>query len=483
MKAMNVFFAAGLAASATAFAAPGTPVVNNGPAIEVVPSHYQVIYNIDGQMVAGPELPYPGSNSRWTGFALSYDKFLGDETAASSYPPIGGNLAPCALAATSRYFFGTAARNAHYSDEYAGVAAGQIGQKVSALAFAWTHSPAVAEPMRIGLQWWNEANTDCAGFAAGSDSIVAARGFLFGIVFTFGGGAPQPPGVGYFFSSPDVSALSLPNVPDADGAVEGLLIQELDGDPGTPGNQIVWATRSQPMLWGTQQDYRDAAGLPVPGPFPSFPGAASQAPHWDDDGGTTPEVVSGTFTTTAPNECYNYAFAGICVRPLGSMIAFFRQNAVAPAPFTLISPADGATVSLTPTLEWEFTTPAPSSYTVRVSTQADLSSPVVNVSGLVSTTFDVLPGSLQACTTYFWGVRAIGGGGLFTDSTPFSRSFNTVGSDLTADFNGDNSVDFFDYLDFVAAFDAELPTADFNGDNTVDFFDYLDFAAAFARNC
>jgi hypothetical protein len=52
-----------------------------------------------------------------------------------------------------------------------------------------------------------------------------------------------------------------------------------------------------------------------------------------------------------------------------------------------------------------------------------------------------------------------------------------------ADFNGDQTSDFFDYLDFVAAFDAELPTADFNGDNSVDFFDYLDFVAAFDIGC
>jgi hypothetical protein len=48
-----------------------------------------------------------------------------------------------------------------------------------------------------------------------------------------------------------------------------------------------------------------------------------------------------------------------------------------------------------------------------------------------------------------------------------------------ADYNNDSSVDFFDYLDFVADFDSENPNADFNGDATVDFFDYLDFVAAF----
>jgi hypothetical protein len=52
-----------------------------------------------------------------------------------------------------------------------------------------------------------------------------------------------------------------------------------------------------------------------------------------------------------------------------------------------------------------------------------------------------------------------------------------------ADFNGDQTVDFFDYLDFVSAFSDELISADFNGDQTVDFFDYLDFVSAFANEC
>jgi glycosidase len=52
-----------------------------------------------------------------------------------------------------------------------------------------------------------------------------------------------------------------------------------------------------------------------------------------------------------------------------------------------------------------------------------------------------------------------------------------------ADFNDDGSVDFFDYLDFASAFDAEDPAADFNHDETVDFFDYLDFVQAFDAGC
>jgi hypothetical protein len=52
-----------------------------------------------------------------------------------------------------------------------------------------------------------------------------------------------------------------------------------------------------------------------------------------------------------------------------------------------------------------------------------------------------------------------------------------------ADFNGNGSVDFFDYLDFAQAFSSEDPAADFDGNGQVDFFDYLDFVAAFDTGC
>ena len=52
-----------------------------------------------------------------------------------------------------------------------------------------------------------------------------------------------------------------------------------------------------------------------------------------------------------------------------------------------------------------------------------------------------------------------------------------------ADFNDDAVVDFFDYLDFVAAFSTSDATSDFNADGVVDLFDYLDFVAAFSQGC
>jgi hypothetical protein len=50
-----------------------------------------------------------------------------------------------------------------------------------------------------------------------------------------------------------------------------------------------------------------------------------------------------------------------------------------------------------------------------------------------------------------------------------------------ADFDGNGTVNFFDYLDFVQAFSEDDPSADFDGNGTVDFFDYLDFVEAFGE--
>ncbi|MDX2147457.1 MAG: hypothetical protein SFZ23_08025 [Planctomycetota bacterium] len=62
-------------------------------------------------------------------------------------------------------------------------------------------------------------------------------------------------------------------------------------------------------------------------------------------------------------------------------------------------------------------------------------------------------------------------------------TFMEGGSVCVADFNRDGQSDFFDYLDFAAAFAADDPAADINLDGQVDFFDYLDFASAFDQGC
>jgi hypothetical protein len=52
-----------------------------------------------------------------------------------------------------------------------------------------------------------------------------------------------------------------------------------------------------------------------------------------------------------------------------------------------------------------------------------------------------------------------------------------------ADINADGFLDFFDYDDYVAAFEAGNMAADFNEDQFLDFFDYDDYIAAFEAGC
>jgi hypothetical protein len=88
-------------------------------------------------------------------------------------------------------------------------------------------------------------------------------------------------------------------------------------------------------------------------------------------------------------------------------------------------------------------------------------------------------------TAQFNGVFAAGANFRCTVSNSCSRVTSDVANYnvCIADFNCDASVDFFDYLDFVAVFAENGPAADFNADTVVDFFDYLDFVAVFASGC
>jgi hypothetical protein len=98
-----------------------------------------------------------------------------------------------------------------------------------------------------------------------------------------------------------------------------------------------------------------------------------------------------------------------------------------------------------------------------------------NVCGLGSSI--TLPVNTQtAYLVRIGGYLGARGSGVLTIS-------NIADPSCPADFNGDTVVDFFDYLDFVAAFSSNDPAADFNADSVIDFFDYLDFVAAFSSGC
>jgi hypothetical protein len=61
--------------------------------------------------------------------------------------------------------------------------------------------------------------------------------------------------------------------------------------------------------------------------------------------------------------------------------------------------------------------------------------------------------------------------------------FYTILGTCPVDFNFDGFVDFFDYDDFVAAFEGGNPLTDFNNDGFLDFFDYDDYVGAFEAGC
>ncbi len=80
----------------------------------------------------------------------------------------------------------------------------------------------------------------------------------------------------------------------------------------------------------------------------------------------------------------------------------------------------------------------------------------------------------------------IGGGETIVAQLAFVQGGNAIVQifgGCSADFNADDQVDFFDYLDFVDAFSQNDARADFNSDGEVDFFDYLDFVDDFSTGC
>jgi len=57
------------------------------------------------------------------------------------------------------------------------------------------------------------------------------------------------------------------------------------------------------------------------------------------------------------------------------------------------------------------------------------------------------------------------------------------GGDCYADFDGNGTLDLFDFLGFVNAFNAQNQKADCIDDNAFDLFDFLCFVNAFNAGC
>ncbi len=156
---------------------------------------------------------------------------------------------------------------------------------------------------------------------------------------------------------------------------------------------------------------------------------------------------------------------------------------VLPGPFNLSAPANGATgVGLEPMLQWGASSDAVT-YNLKVDDNADLMSPLINQTGLVTTSFGVGSGMLASSTTYHWGVVAVNPNGS-TSSTPSVASFTTAAPPpCDGDANGNGLVNFDDILTTLANFGGGGPAGDSNHNGAVNFDDILTTLANFGAPC
>lgn len=147
----------------------------------------------------------------------------------------------------------------------------------------------------------------------------------------------------------------------------------------------------------------------------------ASAGYSDGSGGTNDYGFAGSVaagglldsnaTTGLANYSTNSATLGRHIVPVRDGAPFVAQ---------LLSPTNNATsVSIAPTLSWQALSGA--TYRLIVSTSADLSSPLVDQSGLTSTSYDL--SGLNMSTPYYWAVEATDG-----TYTTFSsvRRFTTI---------------------------------------------------------
>lgn len=105
--------------------------------------------------------------------------------------------------------------------------------------------------------------------------------------------------------------------------------------------------------------------------------------------------------------------------------AFAAMTPSAPGPFSLLSPAAGATnVSLLPDFAWDESWLS-GHYHLVVDDDMDFSSPVINVSGLINPSYTGISEALQIDTTYYWTVKAANALDV-TPSTPTIGTFTTT---------------------------------------------------------
>jgi hypothetical protein len=215
------------------------------------------------------------------------------------------------------------------------------------------------------------------------------------------------------------------------------------------------------------------------------------------ENGTLPggTIVSGAFTRTLSVSNFNPADAGVfSLRFNNSCGSVLSRNAVilpGETPRFLDQPAavlscplasvsfSGSTNNLpVAVLRWQAEVPANSGTYVDL---ADTSNAIFSISGAQTTSLTIAPLPGQRLPTVLQTRYRL----KSTNACGVSTSLPAMLTLCSADVNCDGFLDFFDYDDFVAAFESGSPpeVADFNGDGFADFFDLDDFVASFELGC
>jgi hypothetical protein len=144
-----------------------------------------------------------------------------------------------------------------------------------------------------------------------------------------------------------------------------------------------------------------------------------------DQSGLTTTSFSPT-VTLAPGTVYFWrVIADTPSGPVPADAAPFSFTTVAPVPgdFTLVAPESGSIgVPTRPTFEWTSSLGA-GSYRLQVATDSSFSTPVIDQSGLVTTSTTPTT-ALNLATQYFWRVQAVSDSVVTADGAP--RSFTTA---------------------------------------------------------
>ncbi len=126
-------------------------------------------------------------------------------------------------------------------------------------------------------------------------------------------------------------------------------------------------------------------------------------------------------SSITPESTTDISFSINNVAANDSWMVVLKKTASAPNFFHPMTPDDGEVALATPTLTWSAAQGA-TSYTVKVSTHKDLSSPVINESGITGTSYTVGT-ALTNGQKYYWQVTAVNSSGSRTVSNHGVYSF------------------------------------------------------------